>query len=77
MQSLQVVLANGDLIQTGRLTKRELNHKKGLSTFEGEIYRQLDGLINDNWDLIQSSRKNVSKNSAGYNLIDVKRKDGS
>ncbi len=77
VQSLQVVLANGELIQTGRLTKRELNHKKGLSTFEGEIYRQLDGLINDNWDLIQSSRKNVSKNSAGYNLIDVKRKDGS
>ena len=77
VQSLQVVLANGELIQTGRLTKRELNHKKGLSTFEGEIYRQLDGLVNDNWDLIQSSRKNVSKNSAGYNLIDVKRKDGS
>ena len=77
VQSLQVVLANGELIQTGRLTKRELNHKKGLSTFEGEIYRQLDGLINDNWDLIQSSRKNVSKNSAGYNLLDVKRKDGS
>ncbi len=77
VQSLQVVLANGELIQTGRLTKRELNHKKGLSTFEGEIYRQLDGLINDNWDLIESSRKNVSKNSAGYNLLDVKRKDGS
>lgn len=77
VQSLQVVLANGELIQTGRLTKRELNHKKGLSTFEGEIYRQLDGLINDNWDLIQSSHKNVSKNSAGYNLTDVKRKDGS
>ena len=75
--SLQVVLANGELIETGRLTKRELNHKKGLSTFEGEIYRQLDGLINDNWELIQESKKDVSKNSAGYDLIDIKRKDGS
>ncbi len=77
VKGLQVVLANGELIQTRRLSKRELNHKKGLATFEGEIYRQLDGLISDNWDLIQTSHKNVSKNSAGYDLIDVKRKDGT
>lgn len=77
VRGLQMVLANGELIQTGRLTKRELNHKKGLATFEGEIYRQLDGLISDNWELIQSSRKNVSKNSAGYDLLDVKRSDGT
>lgn len=77
VRSLQVVLANGELIQTERLSKRELNHKKGLSTFEGEIYRQLDGLITDNWELIQSSHKDVSKNSAGYDLVDVKQADGS
>lgn len=77
VRSLQVVLANGELIQTERLSKRELNHKKGLSTFEGEIYRQLDGLITDNWELIQSSHKDVSKNSAGYDLVDVKLADGS
>ena len=77
VQSLQVVLANGELIETGRLSKRELNHKKGLATFEGDIYRQMDGLITDNWDLVQSSRKHVSKNSAGYDLADVKRADGS
>lgn len=74
---LQVVLANGELIETRRLSKRELNHKKGLSTFEGETYRQLDGLITDNWELIQSMHKNVSKNSAGYDLLSVKRADGS
>lgn len=77
VRSLQVVLANGELIQTGHLSKRELNHKKGLSTFEGEIYRQLDGLISDNWELIQSSHKHVSKNSAGYDLARVKLADGS
>lgn len=77
IESLQVILANGELIQTGRLTKRELNHKKGLSTFEGEIYRQLDGLLSDNQPLIHTMQKNVSKNSAGYNLADVKNADGS
>lgn len=77
VNNLQVVLANGELIETGRLNKRALNHKKGLPTFEGEIYRQLDGLITDNWELIQSTHKNVSKNSAGYALVDVKRQDGS
>lgn len=77
VSSLQVVLANGELIQTGRLTKRELNHKKGLSTFEGEIYRQLDGLLSDNKDLITTSQRVVSKNSAGYDLADVKTRDGS
>lgn len=74
---LQVILANGELIETRRLPKRELNHKKGLATFEGEIYRQIDGLISDNLALIETMRKNTSKNSAGYNLLDVKRADGS
>lgn len=77
VRELDVVLANGELIHTLRLTKRELNKKKGLTTFEGEIYRQLDGLITDNWDLVQSLNLDVSKNAAGYNLTDVKRKDGS
>lgn len=76
----EVVLANGDVIQTKRLNKRELNKKKGLTTLEGEIYRQLDGLISDNWDEIQAHQAagaNVSKNASGYALADVKNKDGS
>jgi FAD/FMN-containing dehydrogenase len=77
VQSLKVVLSNGELIETSRLSKRDLNHKKGLSTYEGEIYRQLDGLIVDNWDLIQTIEKNVTKNSAGYNLADIKQKNGT
>lgn len=78
--NLEVVLANGDVIQTKRLSKRELNKKKGLTSLEGEIYRQLDGLISDNWDELQAyknERIGLSKNSSGYALSDVKRKDGS
>lgn len=76
-ESLQVVLANGEVIRTGRLSKRELNHKQGLTTFEGEIYRHLDGLISDNQQLVNVMHKDVSKNSVGYDLADVKRSDGS
>jgi len=67
------------LSKPGRLSKRELDKRKGFTTFEGEIYRQVDGIIMDNWDLIQkhAGLPHVSKNSAGYALTQVKLKDGS
>lgn len=74
---LRVVLANGEVIETGRLSKRELSKKLGLATFEGEIYRSLDGLIEENHDLIDRLKLNVTQNSAGYDLAAVKQKDGS
>lgn len=73
---LEVVLANGDIIQTGRINKRELGRRKGLQTFEGEIYRAVDNLITDNTELISSIATDMPDNS-GYNIIDVKRRDGS
>ena len=76
-KALQVVLANGEVIRTSRLSKRELGKKMGLTTMEGEVYRQLDALIMDNWDTINRSKIGVTKNSAGYDLVDVKHKDGS
>lgn len=77
VKSLRVVLANGEVIETRRLSKRELNKKLGLGTFEGEIYRNLDTLLEENADIVKSFKLGVSKNSAGYDLMDVKRKDGS
>lgn len=52
VDQLEVVLANGDVLQTKRLNKRELDKKKGQQNFEGEIYRGVDGLIEDNADLL-------------------------
>ena len=79
VQALDVVLANGELIQTKRLTKRELNQKKGLTSLEGQIYRQLDALITDNKEVIDamSQQFHTSKNSSGYAISQVKGKDGS
>lgn len=75
VKNLRVVLANGEVIETRRLSKRELSKKMGLSTFEGEIYRNLDKLIEENKDLINSINVDVTKNSAGYDVVDVKQKN--
>lgn len=77
VRSLRVVLANGEVIETRRLSKRELSKKLGLPSFEGEIYRALDKLIEENSEIINSIKLDVTKNSAGYDLADVKRRDGS
>ena len=77
VRSLRIVLANGEVIETGRLNKRELSKKLGQSNFEGEIYRSVDTLVDEHKELFENLQLAVSKNSAGYNIWDVKRPDGS
>ncbi len=77
VKSLKVVLDDGSVIETKRISRRELNRKKGLMTREGDIYRGIDGLIQDNAKLIKEMQPKTSKNSAGYRLSQVKGKDGS
>ncbi len=40
-------------------------------SFEGELYRNLHTLIEDNYDVIKAAKPDVSKNSAGYYLWNV------
>lgn len=78
VHQLEVVLANGDILQTERLSKRELNRKKGLQTLEGEIYRGIDSLIEDNAQLIEEKLADGAAGKVGYaSIADVKNKDGS
>ena len=78
LEKVEVVLANGDLIETGKLSKRDLNKKLGLQTFEGEIYRKLEGLIEDNETLLKQIKEDDTPDNTGYKgLASVKAKDGS
>lgn len=77
VRGLRVVLANGEVIETRRLSKREVSKKLGLATFEGEIYRALDALLDESAEVIESSGLGVTKNAAGYDIRDVRQKDGS
>jgi len=78
VEKLEIVLANGDLIETGRVNKHELNKKLGLQTFEGEIYRKIEGLIEDNEELVKQLAADSTRDNIGYkSLALVKEKDGS
>lgn len=77
VRGLRVVLANGEVISTSRVSRRELVKKKGLTTLEGELYRAIDNLIEDNRETIDASQKVLAKNTSGYDIWNVKRKDGS
>lgn len=78
IEKMEVILANGDVIETGRVSKREVDKKKGLQTLEGEIYRQLDGIIEDNDTLIKALAKDTTPDRTAYKaIIRVKDKDGS
>lgn len=75
---LEVVLANGDIIQTGRISRKELNRRKGMEGLEGDIYRGIDAVIEDNAELIDRMRRDPSRNNTGYaGIVDVKRRNGS
>jgi len=77
-ERLSVVLSNGEVIETGKIGKRELNKKLGLATFEGDIYRAVDALLEENQKLISDEQKQIRTlyNRAGYNVFDVKKKGG-
>jgi FAD/FMN-containing dehydrogenase len=78
VQKLRVVLANGEVIETGPVSKRELNRKMGLPTFEGEVYRSLDTVLEENAELIanESQRVRALRDAVGYNLAAIKSKKG-
>jgi FAD/FMN-containing dehydrogenase len=77
VKGLKVVIADGSIIQTRRISSRELNRKKGLDTLEGELYRKLDNILLDHSDLIHKQQPRSSRNNSGYALDRVRGRDGS
>ncbi len=77
VQGLRVILANGELIRTGRVSKREFNKKLGLASFEGEIYRSLDKLLEESSEAIVELSSLGERSNVGYAIGEVRAKDGS
>lgn len=71
VEALDVVLADGSQVTFRELGPDELQQKKALATFEGDIYRKMSDLILNNRATIDAARPTVTKNSAGYALWDV------
>lgn len=78
IESIEVVLSSGDILQTGRISKRLLNQKQGLTSSEGAVYRDLAGLIEDNFDIVSDLKNVPFVDDAGYQrIVDVYREKGS
>ncbi|MCI5108798.1 MAG: FAD-binding oxidoreductase [Candidatus Pacebacteria bacterium] len=75
VEEMDMTLSDGNTYTFKKLSKEELEEKKGQDDFEGEIYRKMHKLLDDNYDLIQSKKPKVSKNSSGYYLWDVWNKE--
>ncbi|HEU4830899.1 MAG TPA: FAD-binding oxidoreductase, partial [Candidatus Saccharimonadales bacterium] len=68
---LSVVLSDGNEYEFGPLTRAELEAKKAQPDFEGEVYRRITRLIDDNKQLLRERKPKTVKNAAGYAIWDV------
>lgn len=74
---LEVVLDNGDVIQTGTISKREFNKRQGAEGREGEIYRGISTILEDYGEVIDALRESGIRDTSGYTgILDVEQKGG-
>lgn len=71
VQSLDVVLADGNSYTIRPLTPTELQTKIAQGDFEGTIYKKIFQLIRENEISIRDAKPTTSKNSSGYYIWDV------
>lgn len=71
IKELKVVFADGREYVVKPLTKKELYAKIAQGDFEGDIYKDIFALINENKEVVKNAKPQVSKNSAGYYLWNV------
>ncbi len=68
---LNVILQDGNEYVFKALNESELQEKLILKTFEGDVYRNIYKLLQDNEEIIHAAKPDVSKNSAGYYLWNI------
>ena len=71
VEELEVVLSDGNVYTIKPLTEPELKAKMALTNYEGEFYRNIFELIQDNYKILQDAKPTTSKNSSGYYLWNV------
>jgi FAD/FMN-containing dehydrogenase len=71
IKELSVVFADGREYTVAPLSKKELYAKIAQGDFEGDIYKDIFAIINDNKELVKRAKPQVSKNSAGYYIWNV------
>jgi FAD/FMN-containing dehydrogenase/Fe-S oxidoreductase len=76
VKSVKVVLSDGSLTEFKELTEKELDNKLSLETLEGEIYRFVVSLLNDNQQEILDAfpDRSLIRRNTGYALDELIRK---
>lgn len=68
---LSVVFADGKEYTVKPINRDELNAKMSQGDYEGNIYKAVYELIEDNYDQIKAAKPKVSKDSTAYHIWDV------
>jgi FAD/FMN-containing dehydrogenase len=71
VRALNVVLADGEMHTIWPLSGTDLASKLNEQSFEGDLFRRMYALIQENYEEIMKAKPDVSKNSAGYYLWNV------
>jgi len=71
----KVIFSDGNEYVVKPLRENELAKKIAQQDFEGEVYKNIFGLINKNKEEIQLAKPKVHKNSAGYYIWNVMQKE--
>lgn len=71
VNKLKVIFADGKEYDVVPLNREQLNKKMSQNDYEGNIYKQVFNLIEENYDEIMEAKPKVSKDSTGYHLWNV------
>ena len=68
VNEVKVVLSDGNEYTFGPLSRKEVERKKQQPNFEGEVYRRITDLLEENKHTIATNHPRTVKNAAGYPL---------
>ena len=71
VRRVKMVCADGEEYEFKPLSLEEAAKKREQNNFEGEIYRRMHELLDQNEEVITQAKPIVSKNSCGYYLWDI------
>lgn len=67
---VEFILPSGDCVQTEKMNKHALKRKKGDNSVESTVYRGIDNLIDNHFDVIEKDIRSLT-NSSGYPTISL------
>jgi FAD/FMN-containing dehydrogenase len=75
VNEIKIVLSDGNEYTVGPLNRDQLNAKMAQEDFEGNLYRRTFELLDKNYDEIQAAAPKVTKDSTGYHLWNIWKRD--